>query len=61
MLYAKVVVGLPVAGPFDYSIEPALQRKVKPGCRVWVPWRNQKKLGYVVGLTKKQAYCKLNP
>jgi primosomal protein N' (replication factor Y) len=53
MLYAKVVVGLPVAGPFDYAVEPALEQKIKPGCRAWVPWRNQKKLGYVVGLTKK--------
>lgn len=53
MLYAKVVVGLPVAGPFDYALEPHLQAKVKPGCRVWVPWRNQKKIAYVVGLAKK--------
>ncbi len=53
MLYAKITVGLPVAGPFDYAVEAGLQRKIKPGCRVWVPWRNQKKIGYVVGLTRK--------
>jgi len=61
MLYAKVVVGLPVAGPFDYAVEPHLQAKVKPGCRVWVPWRNQKKIAYVVGLAKKTNIRKVKP
>jgi primosomal protein N' (replication factor Y) len=61
MLYAKVVVGLPVAGPFDYAVEPAMQARVKPGCRVWVPWRNQRRLGYVVGLSKKTNISKVKP
>jgi primosomal protein N' (replication factor Y) len=61
MLYAKVVVGLPVAGPFDYNVDLRLQRKIKAGCRVWVPWRNQKKIGYVVGLAKKTSVRKVKP
>ncbi|MDD5155034.1 MAG: primosomal protein N' [Candidatus Omnitrophica bacterium] len=59
MLYAKIVVGLPVQGPFDYSVERQLQSKIKPGCRVRVPWRNQRKIGYVVGLSRKTSINKV--
>ena len=53
MLYAKVVLGLAVQGPFDYSVSGQLQKKIKAGSRVWVNFRDRKKLGYVVGTTSQ--------
>ena len=53
MLYAKVVLGLPVEGPFDYIVPTNLNEKIKVGLRVWVPFRTKRMLGYVVGLVKK--------
>jgi primosomal protein N' (replication factor Y) len=53
MLYARVVLGLPVEGPFDYIVPGNLHRKIKVGARARVPFRNKIKLGYVVGLTDK--------
>jgi len=51
MLYAKVVLGLPIDGPFDYLVPADLEAKVKPGARVWVNFRNKKEVAYVVGLS----------
>lgn len=59
MLYAKVVLGLPIEGPFDYIIPDGLISKIKPGMRVEVNFGNQKKLGYVVALSKKTNIKKL--
>jgi primosomal protein N' (replication factor Y) len=53
MLYAKVVLGLAVEGPFDYFVPQDLHKKIKPGVRVEVGLRNKKMVGYVVGLSKK--------
>lgn len=53
MLYAKVVLGIPVEGPFDYIVPSALEEKIKEGSRAWVNFRNKKMLGYVVGLSHK--------
>jgi primosomal protein N' (replication factor Y) len=52
MLYAKVVLGLPVEGPFDYIVPAALEGKIGPGFRVWVNFRNKKSVGYVVELSE---------
>lgn len=53
MLYAKVVLGLPVEGPFDYLVPMGFSKKIKAGSRVWVNFRNKKILGYVVALSAK--------
>ena len=53
MLYAKVVLGLPIDGPFDYFVPPDLEHKILPGMRVWVNFRNKKEVAYVVGLSNK--------
>jgi len=53
MLYAKVVLGIPVEGPFDYIVPANICRKIKAGMRAWVSFRNQRLLGYVVKLTKE--------
>jgi len=55
MLFAKVVLGLAIEGPFDYIIPENLYPKIKPGVRVWVNFNNRKALGYVVKLANKSA------
>ncbi len=59
MLYAKVVLGLPVDGPFDYIVSLESTKKIKVGCRVWVNFCNRKSVGYVVGLSHKTNIPKL--
>lgn len=38
----NVIVPLPLEGTFTYSVPASLQEKVKPGCRVLVPWGKTK-------------------
>lgn len=61
MLYAKVVLGLPVEGPFDYSVPAHLCKKIKEGARVWIQFRDKRKLGYVVKLTAESNIKKVKP
>lgn len=61
MLYAKVVFGLPVEGPFDYIVPAGLQPKIKTGCRVRVHFVNRRKVGYVVGLARSTRIARLKP
>jgi primosomal protein N' (replication factor Y) len=58
---AKISVGLPVEGPFDYSIPEAWQTMIAPGMRVTVSFNRRKRLGYVVGLAQRSAFKRLNP
>lgn len=53
MLYANVVLGLPIDGPFDYLVPQGLESKVSLGARVWVDFRNKKEVAYIVGLNNK--------
>ncbi len=59
MLYAKVVLGLPLEGPFDYTTASSLEGKIKVGCRVWVNFRNKKEVAYVVALSSKTKIKKV--
>ena len=61
MLYAKVVLGLPVEGPFDYSVPVHLYKKIKEGVRVWIQFRDKRKLGYVVKFTTKSNIEHVKP
>jgi primosomal protein N' (replication factor Y) len=61
MLYAKVVLGLPIEGPFDYFVPQRLSGKIKVGSRVWVNLRNKKELGYVVGTSAQTDIKKIKP
>jgi primosomal protein N' (replication factor Y) len=47
---AKVIVELPLEGPLDYRIPPALQRGCVVGQRVMVPVGPRELLGYIVDL-----------
>ncbi len=53
MLYAKVVLGLPIEGPFDYIVPEGMRGKIIAGCRVIVSFGRGKKVGYVVKITAK--------
>ena len=53
MLFAKVVFGIPVEGPFDYIVPENLSEKIKVGERVRVGFRNLELSGYVVKLTRE--------
>ena len=61
MLYAKVVLGLAVEGPFDYIVPSNLSKKIKIGVRVGVSFGTKKTLGYVVKLTQKTSIKNLKP
>lgn len=55
MQYAKIIFGLPIEGPFDYSIPKELIGKLKIGSRVLVPFGNQKAIGFLVGFSSKTS------
>lgn len=59
MLYAKVVLGLPIDGPFDYLVPADLENKISIGTRVWVNFRNKKEVAYVVDLSNKTKIKKI--
>jgi primosomal protein N' (replication factor Y) len=59
MRYAKVVLPLPVEGPFDYIIPPELIGKVGLGSRVLVSFGSKNALGFVVGLSRTSAISRL--
>jgi len=61
MLYAKIVVGLPVSGPFDYIVPEALVKILKPGSRVWISFGTRRIVGYVVALAKNSRIENLKP
>ncbi|MCX5696502.1 MAG: primosomal protein N' [Candidatus Omnitrophica bacterium] len=59
MLYAKVVLPLPVEGPFDYIVPGDLACKVEVGSRVWVSFGRNDSLGFVVGLSRESGVPRL--
>lgn len=61
MLYAQIVLGLPVDGPFDYSIPDGAVATVKAGCRVRIHFRNKKEIGYVIGVSDKTDISSVKP
>lgn len=61
MPYAKVVLGLPVEGPFDYIVPAHLQENIKEGMRVWIQFRDKRKLGYVVKVTRTTSIKHIKP
>ena len=61
MLYAKIVVGLPVSGTFDYIVPDTLKKMIKSGARVWINFGARRIVGYVVALTKKSQVRGLKP
>lgn len=61
MLYAKVVLALPIEGPFDYLIPPEAETIARPGSRVWVNFRNKKEIAYIVEITSVSDIPRIKP
>lgn len=57
----QVTVGLPVEGPFDYSVSGELSEQIAVGKRVWVSFHNRPRLAVVTAVLKKSAFQNLNP
>ena len=53
---AQVVLGLPVEGPFDYTLSRGQQDKVAAGERVFVSFGQQRLVGFIVGFKKSSRY-----
>src|ERR1041385_1903925 len=58
---AHIAVGLPVEGPFDYSIPEKLQDRIAVGDRVVVNFSHARRLGFVPGLANQSAFQQLKP
>jgi primosomal protein N' (replication factor Y) len=56
---AKVVVTLPVEGPFDYRIPESCCMQIASGQRVHVPFGNKNMVGFVVGVQNKSRVKQL--
>lgn len=58
---AQVVVGLPVDGPFDYSVPDKLIGNIQIGHRVKVMFNRSIRLGFVIGFIDQSQFKRLNP
>jgi len=58
---AQIVVGLPVEGPFDYSIGKDFQKPIAIGQRVRVSFNHRNRIGFIIGVKQKSRFKKLNP
>lgn len=56
---AKVVVTLPVEGPFDYEVPESYRMQIALGQRVYVPFGNRNIVGFVVGVRNKSRVKQL--
>ncbi len=60
-MYAKVVFGLPLDGPFDYLVPKGLTGQIKAGKRVKVSFGPKRMIGYVVGVNLKSNIRNIKP
>jgi primosomal protein N' (replication factor Y) len=60
-MYAQVVFGLPVEGPFDYSVPDGFDKKIKVGMRSEVNFGARKSVGYIVKIKKKSNIKNIKP
>ena len=60
-MYAEIVVGLPVEGPFTYEVPDNMIKETAVGKRVWVPFGSQRLVGFVVGLAASSPVKKTKP
>jgi primosomal protein N' (replication factor Y) len=56
---AKIAIGLPLKRPLHYKVPGHLADSLKIGQRVWVPFRNRRIVGYVVGFLAKSDISRL--
>lgn len=60
-LYADVALGVPQEEPFQYLIPKEWEGRAGIGRRVWVPLRNQRRCGYIVGLSSSAKVISPKP
>lgn len=60
-LYAKVLLNLPLEGPFDYWIPKRFAKEIMPGKRVWVNFGPRKMIGYVLATSPVTEIEKTKP
>ncbi len=53
--YADIALAFPSFSPFQYAIPQSLKKNIEIGQRVFVPVRNRKRVGYVVGFSQNPA------
>lgn len=58
---AKILVGLPLEGPFDYRVSTEIKKDIRIGCRVWVQFGFRKMVGYVVGFSDVSRFKEIKP
>jgi primosomal protein N' (replication factor Y) (superfamily II helicase) len=61
VLYAKIVLNLPVAGPFDYSLDEESAKLAAPGMRAWVNFCGRKLVGYIAGISSESNIPRVKP
>ena len=61
MLFANIVFGLPIEGPFDYAVPEQLQAKIRKGMRAIVNFNNKKLTGYIVALSDTSKIKQVKP
>ena len=61
MKYAKVVLALPLKGPFDYSISEGMAVPVLPGMRAWVDFRGKKEIGFIAATAAQTDIPRVKP
>jgi primosomal protein N' (replication factor Y) len=54
IIFAEVVLNLPLKGSFTYAVPPQFHSIIQPGFRVFVPFGRRKLTGYVVSLSDSQ-------
>ncbi len=59
--YAKVLLDLPVEGPFDYAVPEDIRTKVEIGKRVWVSFGTRKLIGYIIDITDTTSFKNIKP
>lgn len=60
-MYANIVLGLPIKGPFTYEVPDNLVNEIAVGKRAWVPFGNRKLIGYVIGLADSTNFKNTKP
>ena len=60
-MYAKILINLPIQGPFDYIVPQHLVKDVVPGKRVWVDFGPRKLIGYVVSTSSTTNIPRTRP
>lgn len=60
-LYAKILLNLPIEGPFDYEVPERLAKDIMPGERAWVNFGPRRLVGYIVDISSTTDIAKTKP